>query len=62
MPVKATLNVKELSKYLGVGLNTAYELVRQSDFPAIRVGEKRIIIPVEQLDEWLKVNAKMKII
>jgi len=55
------LNVKELSKYLGIGINTAYELVRQPDFPAIRVGEKRIIIPVEQLNNWLADNSKKRI-
>ena len=52
-------NVKQLSQYLGIGMNTAYTLVKQKDFPSITIG-KRIIVPKEQLDEWLKVNSKKK--
>ena len=49
------LNVKQLAVYLGIGRNKAYELVHSSDFPALKIG-KRIVVPKEQLDEWLKTN------
>ena len=51
------LNVKQLAVYLGIGRNKAYELVHSSDFPALKIG-KRIVVPKEQLDEWLKTNSK----
>lgn len=40
MTEKAALRVKELAAYLGIGVNSAYELVRQPGFPAIRIGKK----------------------
>ena len=53
------MSVKELAKYLGIGLNLAYQLVHQEDFPAFKIG-KRLIIPEEQLNDWLKLNSKTK--
>ena len=58
MTEKAVLRVKELSEYLGIGLNSAYELVRQPDFPAIRVGKRKIIVPIEALERWLNTNTQ----
>ena len=49
------LNVKQMAKYLGIGINTAYRLVHQEDFPSMRIG-KRIIIPKEHLDRWIDFN------
>lgn len=50
---KLTISVSEMQKALGIGRNTAYELVNRADFPAVRLG-KRIVIPVEGLAAWLK--------
>lgn len=47
------LNVKEVSVYLGVGQDTIYELVKQEDFPSIRIGRKFMVFE-EDLLEWLK--------
>ena len=44
---KAVISVREMAKYLGIGVNVAYELVRRPDFPALRLGEKRIVIPID---------------
>ena len=55
----SAMSVKELAKYLGIGLNLAYQLVHQEDFPAFKIG-KRLIIPEEQLNDWLKLNSKTK--
>ncbi|PKM60257.1 MAG: excisionase [Firmicutes bacterium HGW-Firmicutes-4] len=49
---KLTINVKELSKQLGVSIPTAYELTRRSDFPTLKIG-RRIVIPVEAFQLWL---------
>ncbi|AFA46946.1 helix-turn-helix domain-containing protein [Acetobacterium woodii] len=49
---KATMNVAELSKQLGISKPKAYELVRQNGFPCLNIG-RRIIIPVEAFNIWL---------
>ena len=54
---KLVLNVEELADVLGVSKPTAYELTRRSGFPAVRVSERRIIIPVEGLCRWLEAEA-----
>lgn len=53
MPDKLAINVPELAKMLGVSRPVAYELTKREGFPAIRVSERRIIIPVDKLNEWL---------
>ena len=44
---KLTINVAELAEVLGVSKPVAYELTRKNGFPAVRVSERRIIIPVD---------------
>lgn len=53
---KVTMSVQELSAQMGISLPKAYELVKTSGFPTIRVGT-RILIPVEVYREWLLKNA-----
>ncbi len=52
-----TLNVKELAKYLGIGLNSAYQLVNSKGFPALKIG-KRIVVPIERLEQWIACNSQ----
>ncbi len=54
---KTTISVQELASELGISMTKAYELVRREDFPVIRIG-KRILIPVEILNEWLRREAE----
>lgn len=58
MPDKLAINVPELAKMLGVSRPVAYELTKREGFPAIRVSERRIIIPVDKLNEWLSREAE----
>lgn len=58
MPDKLAINVPELAKMLGVSRPVAYELTKREGFPAIRIGERRIIIPVDKLNEWLAREAE----
>lgn len=47
------LTVEEAAKYLKVGVSTVYNLVRSTDFPAIKVmGAWRII--KGELDLWIQ--------
>ena len=54
---KLTLSVSELATSLGISKPLAYELTRREGFPAVRVSERRIIIPVDRLKVWLNTNA-----
>lgn len=53
---KTTMSVQELSAEMGISLPKAYELVKEPDFPTIRVGT-RILIPTEAYREWLLRNS-----
>ena len=47
------LNAIDVSEVLGLSLAGTYELMREKDFPAKRIG-KRIIVPRDEFLEWLK--------
>lgn len=51
------LNVKQLADLLGVSDSSAYELIQEDDFPAVRIG-KRIVIPKDDLRKWISANTK----
>lgn len=53
---KTTMSVQELAAEMGISLSKAYELVKESGFPTIRVGT-RILIPTEAYKEWLLRNS-----
>lgn len=46
------LTVKQLSKLLHVGINTAYAIVRQGDIRSVRVG-RQYRIPTQAVQEYL---------
>ena len=50
---KLVLSVTDLAETLGIGRSKAYELIAREDFPSARLG-RRIVIPVDALNEWLK--------
>ena len=51
-----TLSVKEVSKDLHIGINQAYDLFKQKDFPSITVGKRKTVTLVSYL-LW-KMNKK----
>ena len=53
---KSTISVQELARQMGISLPKAYELVKQPDFPTLRVGN-RILIPVEGFHAWLRAKS-----
>lgn len=46
-----TLSVLDISKDLHIGINQAYDLFKQNDFPAINIG-KRKVIPLASYLLW----------
>ena len=58
MPKKPTekplaYNAAELAERLRISRPTAYNLMHTENFPALRIGEKRLIVPAEALERWL---------
>ena len=46
------LNAKLISQVLGVSISTAYELMKESGFPMLRVG-RRMVVPKEKFAQWV---------
>ena len=49
------LSVPEMATALGISRAGAYELARSEGFPTLRIGT-RIVIPKDELREWIKRN------
>ena len=54
---KMTVSVEEMAALIGVSRSVAYQLVKEPGFPSIRVGGRRLIIPVKSLERWLDERA-----
>ena len=54
---KETISVQELSTRMGISLPKAYALVKEPDFPVIRIGT-RILIPTDAFREWLVIHSQ----
>jgi hypothetical protein len=51
---RLAISVSETADAMGISRFLVMELIRTGNLPCKRLG-RRIIIPVEALDEWLKV-------
>lgn len=47
------LNADMVAKLLGVSVSSAYELLHEDGFPALRIGN-RLVAPREQLLRWIE--------
>ena len=45
------LSAKLVAQTLGISISSAYELMVERDFPAIRIGS-RIVVPKDKLRAW----------
>lgn len=57
---KATMSVKELAQYLGIGENQAYNYLLQGRIPAHRLGA-RWVISRAQIKNWLENASAMPV-
>ena len=46
------LNVKNLSKVLGLSESSVYELMHEKDFPSLCIGS-RLVVPKEHFKNWV---------
>ncbi|NLW79567.1 MAG: helix-turn-helix domain-containing protein [Ruminococcaceae bacterium] len=56
MKQPVSYRVEDIQRLLGIGRNSAYNLIRQEGFPAIRVGA-RIVIPTDLFHAWVSEQA-----
>ena len=47
------LTVMDVANLLGISRASAYELVREDNFPQLKIVQGRTIIPRDRLLEWL---------
>ena len=52
------VSIPEMAEMLGVSRDYGYTLARMEGFPVVNLGEKRKVIPVKALEEWLDKNAR----
>jgi len=50
---RLTYTVEEAADVLGISRNLAYELIRQGRLPAIRISQKRLVVPKAALAKLL---------
>ena len=47
------LNAELVAKTLGISISSAYELMHENGFPALRVGS-RFVVPKEEFRQWVE--------
>ena len=52
------LNVETVANVLGIAMSSTYELMKEKDFPALRVGN-RLIVPKEKFIAWVKMKTEV---
>ena len=49
------LNAEMVAKVLGISISSAYELMHEASFHALRVGS-RIVVPKEKFCKWVELQ------
>lgn len=55
METKKTMTVKEFASFMGMGVNSAYNMVRTKGFPKIKVGRKYLVI-TDKIEDFINNN------
>lgn len=51
------LNAAMVAKVLGIAPSSAYELMHETDFPTLKIGN-RIVVPKEKFVNWVEQHTK----
>lgn len=54
------LNANTVAKVLGVSPSSGYELLHESGFPALKIGN-RIVVPKQEFIHWVEQNTGGKV-
>lgn len=52
------LNAETVANVLGIAMSSVYELMKEKDFPALRVGN-RLIVPKEKFIAWVEMKTEV---
>ena len=55
---RLTMTVEEAGEALGISRATAYMLAKTGGIPVIRLGERRLVVPIKQLERLLNGESK----
>ena len=50
---KSVLSIEETAITLGISRASMYRLAKSKGFPSVILGERRIVVPIDKLNEWL---------
>ena len=50
------ISIQAAAKALGISRSLAYQLARTGDLPTIRLGARRLIVPIERLKDRLEAD------
>lgn len=50
---KPIMNAKDIKTFLGISLSKAYEIMRDTSFPTIKIGGRRLV-KTEDFFKWLE--------
>jgi excisionase family DNA binding protein len=50
------LTTKEVASKLHMGINQTRDLINRKDFPKVKIGQRKWLIPEDTLDEWIHKN------
>lgn len=48
--------VPQAAKALNISSSTAWKMVRDGRLQSVRIGERRVVVPIQVVDEMLKIN------
>lgn len=51
------LNTAMVAKVLGIAPSSAYELMHETDFPVLKIGN-RLVVPKEKFVDWVEQHTK----
>ncbi len=50
---KLAFSVAEAAAAIGVSAPTLYSDIKAGRFPAVKIGQRRWVVPIRSLEEWL---------
>ena len=50
---KITVSVEEMADMLGISRSVAYQLIKEKDFPVIKIGS-RLVVPRDKFIAWVE--------
>lgn len=50
---RKNLTIKEASKAYGLSVSWLYKKSMQRSIPILKIGSKKVLIPVEEFEQWL---------